>query len=187
MRPEQVDGFPETGVISPARMRAVDANAIALGVTALQMMESAGRALAESAHTTNPGHVLILCGRGNNGGDGMVAARHLQHAADTYVCYLDLGQKNSACAHQLAALSHCRVGLHPFTCRDDLLALQSLFEKADVIVDALLGTGQLGHGERTTCDLRRDGKRHSSQDYCSGHPDAGDACRPDLCLPQSQS
>ena len=144
MRPEQVDGFPETGMISPARMRAVDANAIALGVTSLQMMESAGRALAESVLTTSPGRALVLCGKGNNGGDGIVAARHLQHVAETDVCYLDLGQRSSACAHQLAALAHCRVALHPFTCRDDLLALQPLFGRADVIVDALLGTGSSG-------------------------------------------
>ncbi len=144
MRPEQVDGFLETGVITPARMRAVDANAIALGVISLQMMESAGRALAESVPASGPERVLVLCGRGNNGGDGMVAARHLQLAADTDVCYLDLGQKSSACAHQLAALSHCRVPLHPFGCRDDLLALQPLFDRADVIVDALLGTGSSG-------------------------------------------
>ena len=144
MRPEQVDGFLETGVITPARMRAVDANAIALGVISLQMMESAGRALAESVLAYGPERVLVLCGRGNNGGDGMVAARHLQHAADTDVCYLDLGQQSSACAHQLAALSHCRVPLHPFGCRDDLLGLQPLFDRADVIVDALLGTGSSG-------------------------------------------
>jgi NAD(P)H-hydrate epimerase len=144
MRPEQVDGFLETGLITPARMRAVDANAIVLGVTALQMMESAGRAIAESVVETGPGRVLILCGRGNNGGDGMVAARHLQHVTETDICYLDVGQKSSACAHQLVALSHCRIGLHPFTCRDDLLALQPLFDRADLIVDALLGIGSSG-------------------------------------------
>ena len=42
MRPELIEGFLETGIISPARMRAVDVNAIALGVTDLQLMESAG-------------------------------------------------------------------------------------------------------------------------------------------------
>ena len=39
--------FVETGPVTPARMRVIDANAMALGVTELQLMESAGRALAE--------------------------------------------------------------------------------------------------------------------------------------------
>ncbi|WP_321506996.1 NAD(P)H-hydrate dehydratase [uncultured Methanoregula sp.] len=142
-----MSGFLETGLITPARMRAVDRNAIALGVTELQLMESAGRALAEEVLTMNPGRVLVLCGKGNNGGDGMVAARHLQRGMETDVCYLDIGARSPACDHQVAALRHCRVGLHPFTSRDDLAQLFPLFDKADVIVDALLGTG-------ITCGIR---------------------------------
>ena len=144
MLPFTINGFIEVGIISPARMRAVDKNAIALGVTELQLMESAGRVLADMVRTASPARVLVLCGRGNNGGDGMVAARHLQHGVDTDVCYLDLGKRSAACEHQLSALKRCRVGLYPFTCRDDLEALHSRFEKADLIIDALLGIGASG-------------------------------------------
>jgi hydroxyethylthiazole kinase-like uncharacterized protein yjeF len=144
MRPERFEGFLEEGLISPARMRVVDANAISLGVTNLQLMESAGQALAHMARTVSPKRILVLCGRGNNGGDGMVAARHLQRGADTDVCYLNTGKRSNACEHQLAALKRCRVTLHPFQCSDDLVALRSLFEKADVIIDALLGIGVTG-------------------------------------------
>jgi len=144
MLPFSIEGFLEAGIISPARMRSVDKNAIALGVTELQLMESAGRALADMAHAASPVRVLVLCGRGNNGGDGMVAARHLQHGVDTDVCYLDLGKRSAACEHQLSALKHCRVGLYPFTCRDDLEELRPLFKKADLIIDALLGIGASG-------------------------------------------
>lgn len=136
--------FLETGLITPARMRAVDANAMALGVTGLQLMESAGSALAGQVLTTNPSRVLILCGKGNNGGDGMVAARHLQHGTETAVLYLEGGKRSKSCEHNLSALHHAAVSLHPFTCQDDLLALGSLFDRADVIVDALLGTGTSG-------------------------------------------
>ena len=144
MLPFTIDGFLEAGIINPARMRAVDKNAIALGVTELQLMESAGRALADMARAASPARVLLLCGRGNNGGDGMVAARHLQRGVGTDVCYLDLGKRSAACEHQLIALKRCRVGLYPFTCRDDLEALHPLFEKADLIIDALLGIGASG-------------------------------------------
>ena len=137
------DGLYEKGVISAARMRAVDANAMALGVTELQLMESAGRALADIALAAKPERVLVMCGRGNNGGDGMVAARHLCRGVDTSVCYLDNGKRSPSCEHQLAALRHCRIQLHPFLCRDDVEAM-ALFDKADVIIDALLGIGASG-------------------------------------------
>jgi hydroxyethylthiazole kinase-like uncharacterized protein yjeF len=144
MRPDTSEWSPETGLITPERMRAVDANAIALGVTELQLMESAGRGLAEIVLADHHGRVLILCGKGNNGGDGMVAARHLRRHATTDVCFLDQGPRSAACEHQLRALAHSRIALHPFASRDDLDALRSLFEKADIIVDALLGTGVSG-------------------------------------------
>lgn len=139
-----MEKFLEQGLITPARMRAVDTNAMALGVTELQLMESAGKALAERVVRENPVKVLVLCGKGNNGGDGMVAARYLQHIAATDVCYLDMPDRSPPCGHNLAVLSHCRVSLHPFRCRDDLLSLRSIFESADVIIDALLGTGATG-------------------------------------------
>jgi ADP-dependent NAD(P)H-hydrate dehydratase / NAD(P)H-hydrate epimerase len=144
MQPEQIGGFLEEGIISPARMRAVDANAVALGVTELQLMESAGKALADMARTANPERILVLCGKGNNGGDGMVAARYLQRDVVTDVCYLDTGKRSGTCEHQLSALKHCRVALHPFRCRDDIESMRSLFERADVILDALLGIGSSG-------------------------------------------
>ena len=75
-----------TGIVTPQRMRVIDANAMALGVTELQLMESAGRALADHVLASGPDHVLILCGKGNNGGDGMVAARHLCRHVRTEVC-----------------------------------------------------------------------------------------------------
>ena len=138
------DEFIDGGIISPARMRAVDVNAMALGVTELQLMESAGRALADIARAANPDRVLVLCGKGNNGGDGMVAARHLQRGVKTDVCYLDIGKRSTSCEHQLAALKHCRIPLHPFQCSDDIEAVQSLFGRTDVIIDALLGIGASG-------------------------------------------
>ncbi|MFA7695798.1 MAG: NAD(P)H-hydrate dehydratase [Methanoregula sp.] len=136
--------FAESGMVMHERMQAIDGNAQALGVTGLQLMESAGKALAESVLALSPKNVLVLCGRGNNGGDGMVAARYLQHGVDTMVCYLDAGMRSPSCAIQLAALKSCRVTLQPFVSTDDLRTLSPQFGKADVIVDALLGTGAAG-------------------------------------------
>jgi NAD(P)H-hydrate epimerase len=136
--------FMETGPVTPARMRVIDANAMALGVTELQLMESAGRALAEQVLMYKPERVLVLCGNGNNGGDGMVAARYLQRGIDTSVCYLDLGKRSKACEHNLAALRYAAVSLYPFQSREDLEGMAALFGNAGVIVDSLLGTGGRG-------------------------------------------
>lgn len=147
MGPDLADGFldaGEGGIVTPQRMRVIDANAIALGVAGLQLMESAGRGLADHILASHPDRVLILCGKGNNGGDGMVAARHICRQVRVDVCYLDEGKRSSACDHQLSALRHARIPLHPFRNRDDLMALEPVFARADLIADCLLGTGAGG-------------------------------------------
>jgi NAD(P)H-hydrate epimerase len=136
--------FVEQGMIQPARMKVVEQNAIALGLSALQMMESAGKSLADAADSYNPGSVLVLCGKGNNGGDGMVAARYLQQRGEIAVCYLDEQGMTGETMSQLHLLQHCSVGLHPFRCQEDLVSFQRLFSEAEVIIDALLGTGVQG-------------------------------------------
>ena len=65
-------------ILTVAAMRAADAAAIAAGTPEIELMERAGAALAVAAWRFAGGmETLILCGPGNNGGDGYVAARHL--------------------------------------------------------------------------------------------------------------
>lgn len=140
----QLREFLERGVITPERMRVVEENAVALGVDTRLMMESAGNALAHVVREYHPRRVLILCGRGNNGGDGLAAARYLQQEVQTEVIYLDREPQTGLRQEQLAILSSCAVRLCPVQCPEDVLPLQDLFTEADVIVDALIGTGGSG-------------------------------------------
>ncbi len=154
--PAGIGAFAETGIISCERMRSVDANARALGLSSLQMMESAGRALADTIRSHAPCQVLILCGKGNNGCDGMVAARHLQDL-EPVVCVVAKPGMTAESAGQLRLLDHCRVGVVPVLCREDVMALAEQFSRADLIVDALLGTGLRGALKepiRTCVELR---------------------------------
>ncbi|MBK4215751.1 NAD(P)H-hydrate dehydratase [Paracoccus caeni] len=72
-----------TEILSCAQMRAIESAAMASGeVTGLELMERAGRAVAGQIRLRwpKPGRVTVLCGPGNNGGDGYVVARRLHRA-----------------------------------------------------------------------------------------------------------
>ncbi|TAJ43661.1 NAD(P)H-hydrate dehydratase [Methanofollis fontis] len=136
-------GFCEGGIITPERMRAVDQNAIALGVPGIRLMEAAAAALAVAVRESDPERVLLLCGRGNNGGDGLAAARHLQDLECTAVIPAD-GRATPEFLLQREALLHAAVDLREVRTPVEVEALEPLFREADVIVDAMLGTGASG-------------------------------------------
>ncbi|WFN35533.1 NAD(P)H-hydrate dehydratase [Methanogenium sp. S4BF] len=136
--------FLESGIISPERMRAVDANAQALGVSAVQLMESAGKGLADYVRGMSPGHVVVLCGRGNNGGDGFVAARHLCRDCMVTVICLSQEIRTPEAVRNFRALSHCSVSVIIAESRDAVLGCRDIISSADLVIDAMLGTGTTG-------------------------------------------
>lgn len=140
----QYTEFLGQGCISPEEMRRIDCNAQALGISGLELMESAGTGLSMAARQYNPGKVLILCGSGNNGGDGMVAARHLAGEAEITVLWYDSGRQTDSTRTQLQRLLSCSVHTIPFRSRDDLIEHSRIFHDTDLIIDALLGTGGTG-------------------------------------------
>ncbi|MDD3976540.1 MAG: NAD(P)H-hydrate dehydratase [Methanomicrobium sp.] len=141
---KKLEEFKRSGIISPQRMRAVDINAMELGVSAAALMESAGKSLALCAEKYAPSDVLVLCGGGNNGGDGFVAARYLAGSATVHVIYPHDSRHSPESRTNLKALSHSGAYLYPVRCPEDVSGLSYLFSSADIIIDAILGTGLSG-------------------------------------------
>ncbi len=124
--------------LSAAEMREVEAAAVAHGTELATLMENAGDALAKEALklANKEGRFLVLCGPGNNGGDGLVAARALAAAKRTiFVESLVVTEslKDEPAKHA-RALKDLGVAVAPIP--------QSIqVEAGDVVIDALLGTG----------------------------------------------
>jgi NAD(P)H-hydrate epimerase len=132
-------------------VRAVDARAAdEFGMPTIVLMENAGRGAAELVRDRTKGprgtpRIVILCGPGNNGGDGGVVARHLDAwGFDVRVVWFaDPARLRGDAATQWAILD--RSGLDQTTWHDDPSTntdrLDALISGADWLVDGLLGTG----------------------------------------------
>lgn len=116
------------------------------GLPSAVLMESAGAAVARSVaeRVAAPGRVLVLCGHGANGGDGFVAARHLAIAGYDVAVWLagEEGRLDGDAALMWRALQGTGVQIVVWDGRADALA--DAIRQADVVVDALLGTGASG-------------------------------------------
>jgi len=132
--------------ITSREMRAVELNAEYFGVSLLQLMENAGRNIAQeiAKRFTPDKRVAVFCGLGGNGGDGFVAARHLSTMG--FKVTVILAGKAKEISHKAAlenwkALQFLRESVAIHEVYDS--ALMPNIE-ADVVVDALLGTGTKG-------------------------------------------
>lgn len=140
-------------VVTRDEVRAVDRWAIEeLGLPGVALMENAGRSCAEFvmdklANKRTP-RVCIFCGTGNNGGDGYVIARHLLNA--------DCSVRAVLCGDREKVRGDARINLDVLTALGETIEdldpsrtdaadrVASLADRADLVVDALFGTGLQG-------------------------------------------
>lgn len=132
-------------LVTPDEMAAADEATIRAGVPAEVLMERAGKAVARVAIDLAGGRyghrVAVICGKGNNGGDGFVAARVLRAEGLSVRCLSvgDIDAVQGAARSHLDALRTRGVTLTPFHA--------GAIEGSDLVIDALFGTGFRGTAE----------------------------------------
>ncbi|HTJ98519.1 MAG TPA: NAD(P)H-hydrate dehydratase [Bordetella sp.] len=123
----------ENALLTPQEMAAADQAAMLAGHPGTILMENAGSAVARAVRARwSPRPVAILCGPGNNGGDGLVAARHLAEAGwPVTVALLEaLDALKGDAAH------------HAALWQGDVLPMSpSVVEGAELVIDAIFGAG----------------------------------------------
>jgi hydroxyethylthiazole kinase-like uncharacterized protein yjeF len=152
--------YPPGRPLTRGQIRDVDALAIEhVGMPGVMLMENAGRGVANFVYDTlvSPGRsrVLILCGPGNNGGDGFVVARHLRNAGVLVTVALALPREKSKgdAALNLRIYERMREPIIDAFEPEGFEETRREAEQADVIVDALLGTGSQGTPRGTIAEL----------------------------------
>jgi len=133
-------------VLSASSMREADRKAIEdYGIPGVVLMETAGTRVTDFIldHFDRDARVIVLCGPGNNGGDGLVIARQLYRAGFRVSPWSS--QKRGTYRGDAAVNENIciRLGLPPEELNgpDDLSRLEAQLRGADLVVDALLGTG----------------------------------------------
>ncbi len=132
--------------VTAAQMREIDRATIEdFKTPGLELMENAGCALAGAAAELLPasGQALVIAGKGNNGGDGFVAARHLlERGFDVEVALLTkIDELNGEAAINCRRATDRDIPIHQ---NPSDRQLARLLHEADVVIDAILGTGLSG-------------------------------------------
>lgn len=138
------------GDLTASHVNALDAAAVASGISVVQLMEVAGWQVARCAWRLihrMPGSVTVVAGRGNNGGDGVVAARHLAAwgcRVEVVLAGDEAGTRDPLSA-QLASARANGVTITASSEPDRIAAaVHDAITRNSLLLDALLGTGLRG-------------------------------------------
>ncbi len=165
-------------VLDARQMRAADAAAIRSGTPALTLMENAASALAEETIAAFPAarRIVVACGPGNNGGDGLACARILAESGidiDLY-CLIDPSSYGGDPAVNLERAEAAGLEARSLASRSGsaLRRFEQDLGRADAVVDALFGTGLsrglTGRAARAVEAIRASGKPVVAADLPSG-------------------
>jgi hydroxyethylthiazole kinase-like uncharacterized protein yjeF len=132
-------------LVTADEMRRIESYAVSHGATWEGLMEAAGRGIAEAIYRRYengpPQRALVLCGPGNNGGDGLVVARHMAEFGWEVKC-LTWNRPADGDERLRQPLAAHKVPISPIITQDlARTALDNALEWCTLVVDALLGTG----------------------------------------------
>ena len=131
-----------------SRIRQLDRRAMEdYGISGLVLMENAGRGVTDKLCDLGiSGPVVICCGKGNNGGDGFVIARHLdlRGYAVRVLVWAERGELAGDAAANFQIIERTDLPIECFAAEHDAARLEEQLAGAAWIVDALLGTGARG-------------------------------------------
>jgi hydroxyethylthiazole kinase-like uncharacterized protein yjeF len=138
-------------VLTAAQMREADRlTTERYGISSLQLMENAGAAIAEFLREKFAGltsrKIVVLCGKGNNGGDGLVVARLLKESrcSPEVILFSNAGAVEGDAGVNLKRWQQGLGELRIVTSSAEWDAARTVLANADLVVDALLGTGLRG-------------------------------------------
>lgn len=145
-------------VLTRDQVRRIDELAITkYRIPGIILMENAGRNAAELIRTSfdNPSGVTILCGMGNNGGDGCVIARHLHNAGCRVRVLIagDVARLTSDARGNFDIVRAMGLDICIATDADEQQSFVNATLPDDIVVDALLGTGFRGEVREPTASL----------------------------------
>ncbi|MCW7075728.1 MAG: NAD(P)H-hydrate dehydratase [Candidatus Syntrophoarchaeum sp.] len=132
--------------ITPRDMKRIDRNAAYYGLLPIQLMENAGSAIAHTIKSRfDGGKIVIVAGRGNNGGDSFVAARHLTGFEVEVILSGSSGEIRTAEARaNWEILERSGFKLREIRDSSELKGVSEALMGADIVLDAILGTGVSG-------------------------------------------
>lgn len=135
-------------VLDRRQSREVDRLAIEqYGLPGTVLMENAGRGVVEViARLGLPGPYLICCGKGNNAGDGLVIARHLDNRGQAVrvLVWAEASELRGDALINFRVIQASGIPLEILGCNAALPRLRELLASAGCVIDALLGTGAMG-------------------------------------------
>ncbi len=128
--------------VTSNEMAELDRHAICdLKIPSLTLMENAGRAVAEEAAKMSSGpEILVVCGKGNNGGDGFVAARHLWDLGFKVTIIL-IGLRDEVKADPQTNLQRLNLPVIEAPDYESFIRNLKVLKGADLIIDAIFGIG----------------------------------------------
>lgn len=125
---------------SAKEMEKLDEIAVQSGLEIRQMMELAGWHIVPLFHTlgiNQDSKIVVVCGTGNKGGDGLSAARHLANYGYSISVILVSEDIKSDPLHHLRLLKKMKIPIAIY--REDRVAFENIMSYSDVVIDALLG------------------------------------------------